>query len=166
MKLVATALQKHPALNSQWHEDKVFSPDEINIALAVDSERGLLAPVIRNVPALSIHQIAATSRTLIEKARAGRLAREQFEGGTFTVTNLGSFGVETFTPIINLPQCAILGIGRIAREPVAVAEQIVIRDIVPLSLTFDHRVLDGATAARFLATLRQLVDEPVPSLGP
>jgi len=166
VKLVATALQEHPLLNSQWHGDTVFLPDEINIAVAIDTEHGLVAPVIRNVPGLDLHQIAAASRAMIRQARAGRLGREQLEGGTFTLTNLGGLGIETFTPILNLPQSAVLGIGRIAPEPVVVGGEVVVRDVVPLSLTFDHRAMDGAPAARFLETLRELLAKPPPRPAP
>lgn len=148
VKLTAAALQQHPMLTAQWREDTLFTPDEINIAIGIDTDAGLLAAVVRNVPALTAAQLAAATRTLIERARAGRLTPEDLQGGVFTVTNLGSFGIETFTPVINLPQSAILGIGAIRDSR------------VPLSLTFDHRVIDGAPAARFLATLTQLIEEP------
>ncbi len=158
VKLVAAALGQHPSLNAQWHGDGIFHPDEINIAIAVDTENGLVAPVIQNAPALSVQQIGAISRALIDDARNSRLTPEQFAGGTFTVTNLGRLGIDVFTPIINLPQCAILGIGRVAHEPVMLDDKIVPRRLVPLSLTFDHRVVDGAPAARFLETLVQLIE--------
>lgn len=148
VKLTAAALQQHPMLTAQWREDAIFIPDAINIAIGIDTDTGLLAAVIPNVPALSLDQIVAAARTCIEQARAGRLAPEHLRDGTFTVTNLGSFGIETFTPIINLPQCAILGVGAISGGS------------VPLSLTFDHRVIDGAPAARFLATLRECIANP------
>jgi pyruvate dehydrogenase E2 component (dihydrolipoamide acetyltransferase) len=158
VKLVAAALQLHPLLNAQWHADRIFYPDEINIALAIDTDNGLVAPVVQNAPAMNIQQIAATSRALIDDARNNRLTPEQLARGTFTVTNLGRLGIDVFTPIINLPQCAILGIGRVARELVMLDDKVVARQLVPLSLTFDHRVVDGAPAARFLETLVQLIE--------
>ena len=158
VKLVAVALQRHPSLNAQWHGDGIFYPDEINIAIAIDTDNGLVAPVIQNAPAMSVEQIGAMLRALIDDARNSRLTPEQLARGTFTVTNLGRLGIDFFTPIINLPQCAVLGIGRVAREPVMFDDKIVARQLVPLSLTFDHRVVDGAPAARFLETLVQLIE--------
>jgi pyruvate dehydrogenase E2 component (dihydrolipoamide acetyltransferase) len=107
---------------------------------------------------MNIQQIAAMSRALIDDARNNRLTPEQLARGTFTVTNLGRLGIDVFTPIINLPQCAILGIGRVARGLVMLDDKVVARQLVPLSLTFDHRVVDGAPAARFLETLVQLIE--------
>jgi pyruvate dehydrogenase E2 component (dihydrolipoamide acetyltransferase) len=163
-KLTAAALQQHPMLNAQWRDDGIFIPDEINIAIAVDTEEGLLAPVVRDVAGLSIGQFAAASRAVIDQARSRRLAPEQLQGGTFTITNLGSLGIDAFTPILNLPQCAILGVGGIRREPVVVGDEVVIRELFTLSLTFDHRVVDGAPAARFLQTLRAFIESPAPHL--
>jgi pyruvate dehydrogenase E2 component (dihydrolipoamide acetyltransferase) len=161
-KLTAAALQQHPLLNAQWRDDGVFIPDDINIAIAVDTEDGLLAPVLRDVARLTLEQVAAASRSLVEQARARRLTPGQLQGGTFTLTNLGSLGVDAFTPILNLPQCATLGVGRIQREPVVAGAEIVIRERFTLSLTFDHRIVDGAPAARFLQTLRAFIESPEP----
>lgn len=158
LHLAAASLQQHPLLNAQWHENGIFIPDEIHIAIAVDTEDGLLAPVLRNAARLSLPQITAASRALIESARARRLPPDQLQGGTFTITNLGSFGIDAFTPILNLPQCAVLGIGSIRPEPVVLGAEIVIRDMLTLSLTFDHRIVDGAPAARFLQTLRSSIE--------
>lgn len=160
VKLAAAALQEHPLLTAQWREETLFFPDHINIAIAVDVDAGLLAPVIQNVPSLNLTEVAEASRALIAAARANRLSGELLQGGTFTITNLGSLGIEAFTPIINLPQCAILGVGRIAFEAVVVAGQIVPRQMVTLSLTFDHRIVDGAPAGRFLETLRHHIESP------
>jgi pyruvate dehydrogenase E2 component (dihydrolipoamide acetyltransferase) len=151
MKLVAGALREHPALNGQ--------PDAINICLAVDTEDGLLAPVVRDVPALTLRQVAERSADLVARARLRKLTAEELSGGTFTITNLGAMGVDAFTPIINLPECAVLGVGRIVREPVVVNDAVVVQDRVWLSLTFDHRLVDGAPAARFLETLRKAVEQ-------
>jgi pyruvate dehydrogenase E2 component (dihydrolipoamide acetyltransferase) len=164
IKLTAAALERHPRLNSCWYEDGILQPEEIHIAIGVDTEAGLVAPVARNVCRLSLEQLAAETRALIEQARSGQLTLEQLEGGTFTVTNLGMYGIDTFTPIIHLPQCAVLGIGRIVRQPAVYQDQIVPRDMVSLSLTFDHRVVDGAPAARFLDTIRSYIEEPPPWL--
>lgn len=163
-KLSAFALQKHPQLNACWMDDAITASAGIHIGIAVDTDAGLLVPVVRDVPSLGMKALAARSRDLIERARARRLSAEEMHGGTFTITNLGAFGIETFTPIINQPQCAILGVGRIQRQPVVVGEQIVARDRLFLSLTFDHRIVDGAPAARFLQTLTSLIENPGPAL--
>jgi pyruvate dehydrogenase E2 component (dihydrolipoamide acetyltransferase) len=160
--LTAKALREHPLLQAQWRDDGLFVPDHVHIAIGVDTDAGLLAPVIRDADRLAIDQIAATSRDLIDKARAGRLAAEEQRDATFTVTNLGMFGVDAFTPIIHLPQSAVLGVGRIVKEPAVVENQVVPRDMLSLSLTFDHRVVDGAPAARFLQTLAGLITRGEP----
>jgi pyruvate dehydrogenase E2 component (dihydrolipoamide acetyltransferase) len=160
VQFAANALTKHPILNSRWENEHVVSPDGVHIGIAVDTDAGLLVPVIREVPRLTLSELAARSRELIERARQRKLSASEQQGGTFTVTSLGSFGIDAFTPIINYPECAILGVGRIRRCPVVVDDQIVIRDQVTLSLTFDHRITDGAPAARFLRTLSEAVENP------
>ena len=165
VKLVAASLQKHPVLNSRWEGETLRACPEIHIGIAVDTEAGLLVPVIRDVTALTLHEVALRSRSLIELAHSKRLNADDLCGGTFTVTSLGAFGIDAFTPIINYPECAILGVGRILRQPVAFQDNIALRDIITLSLTFDHRALDGAPAARFLQTLTKLVESPLSALG-
>ncbi len=159
-KLTASVLRDHPMLNARWGGDEIVLPDGIHIGIAADTEGGLLVPVVRDAASLSLGQFAARSRDLVERARSRRLLPEEMQGGTFTITNLGSYGVEGFTPIINLPECAILGLGRIRREPVAIGDRIEIRDMMVLSLTFDHRVVDGGPAARFLDAVRQGIERP------
>jgi pyruvate dehydrogenase E2 component (dihydrolipoamide acetyltransferase) len=159
LKLTAAALARHPLLQAQWQDDGLFMPAGIHIALAVDTDAGLLVPVLRHVDRLTLPQVAAETQELITLARAGRLTADQMRGATFTITNLGMFGVDAFTPIIHLPQSAVLGVGRIVREPVVVDDQVVPGDTITLSLTFDHRVVDGAPAARFLDTLRRSLEE-------
>ena len=160
VKLTAAALQDHREMLGQWSDDGIVLPVECNISVAVDTDKGLLAPVVLNVPGKSLRQIAEETRQLAKLARDGRLSVQQLQGGTFTITNLGRFGVDTFTPILNLPQAAILGLGSIVAEPVVYEDQIVARKMLPLSLTFDHRVVDGAPAARFLGTLRSYIENP------
>jgi pyruvate dehydrogenase E2 component (dihydrolipoamide acetyltransferase) len=157
LKLLAAALPECPLLNACWHENGVWVYDEINVAMAVDTPNGLLAPVVHRVDQLSLEELAVRSRELIELARAGKLSPDQLHGGTITVTNLGMFDVDYFTPILNLPQSAILGLGRIVREPVVQGQAIQIGERMGLSLTFDHRVIDGAPAARWLQRLCQLI---------
>ncbi|HSQ55551.1 MAG TPA: dihydrolipoamide acetyltransferase family protein [Gemmata sp.] len=160
VKLAAFALQKHPELAARWTDAALVLPQRIDIGIAVDTDAGLLVPVIRDVPALGMTELAARSRDLIARARAGKLVAGDLQGGCFTITNLGSFGIDAFTPIINPPESAVLGVGRIARQPVMDGDRVVGRDMVWLSLTFDHRVVDGAPAARFLQTLSKLIANP------
>src|SRR5262249_1127980 len=153
IKLATNALVDHSRLRAQWSEQALFIPDQIDVAFAVDTESGLLAPVVRNSDKLNLSEIAARTRELIESARAGKLTSADMRDAVFTISNLGGFGIDAFTPIIHLPQCAVLGIGRIVREAAVVEDRIVPRDMMTVSLTFDHRVVDGAPAARFLATI-------------
>ena len=166
VKLAAAALQRHPALAARWTGEAIVPAASIDIGVAVDTDAGLFVPVVRDAPALSLRQTAARTRDLAERARRGTLKAAEMEGGAFTITNLGAFGVDAFTPIIHYPQCAILGVGRIQRRPAAQADRIVLRDQVTLSLTFDHRIVDGGPAARFLQTLSQYVENPGPILMP
>jgi pyruvate dehydrogenase E2 component (dihydrolipoamide acetyltransferase) len=158
VKLTALALQKHPLLAARWADDYLVLPEAIHIGIAVDTEAGLVVPVIHDAVKLTLPEIAAKSRDLVERARAGKLTSKDLQGGAFTITNLGMFGIDAFTPIINWPEAAILGIGRIRRVPVFVGDDVVARDEVTLSLTFDHRIVDGAPAARFLQTLTKLIE--------
>jgi pyruvate dehydrogenase E2 component (dihydrolipoamide acetyltransferase) len=164
VKLAAVALTQHPRLNAQWTEQGIAVSPSIHIGVAVDTEAGLLVPVIRNAEKSTLRQIATQARDLAERARLGKLKAEEMRDGTFTITNLGSYGIDAFTPIINHPQCAILGVGRIQRLPVVVGDEIVPREQITLSLTFDHRIVDGAPAARFLQTLCRLINNPGPVL--
>ncbi|MDE0311867.1 MAG: 2-oxo acid dehydrogenase subunit E2 [Caldilineaceae bacterium] len=161
IKLTAAALQEHPTLNSSWGEEGLILHGAIHIGFAVETERGLLAPVLRDVPAKSLRAIAGETASLIDGAQQERLSHEAMQGGTFTITNLGMYGIDAFTPIINLPQSAILGIGRIVCKPAVHEGEVVPSQMVALSLTFDHRVVDGAPAARFLNTVREYVAEPI-----
>lgn len=160
IKLVATVLTEQPVLNACWYQDGIWSYDEIHIAMAVDTEWGLQVPVIRHADRLTVAHIAEQSQRLIELARSGRLTQTQLEGGTFTVTNLGMFGVDTFTPVLNLPQAGILGVGRVVTEPVVRDGRLEVGQSISLSLTFDHRVTDGGPAARWLQRLTALIQQP------
>jgi len=163
-KLTVAALQAHPFINSRWEGENLITPRDIHLGVAVDTENGLLVPVLRDIAKLSLQEIATRFRDLTERARTKRLTPDELRGGTFTISSLGSFGIDGFTPIINFPECAILGVGRIVRQPVAVGDAIVLRDILTLSLTFDHRAFDGAPAARFLQSLSALIEDPVSAL--
>jgi pyruvate dehydrogenase E2 component (dihydrolipoamide acetyltransferase) len=160
IKLTAVALGEHPLLNASWQGEETVVQADVHVGAAVDTEAGLLVPVIRNAPARSLGQIAVESAALAEKARMRKLGPDDLQGGTFTITNLGMYGVDAFTPIINLPQCAILGVGRIISKPAVHNDQVVPRKMMALSLTFDHRAVDGGPAARFLNTVREYVEQP------
>ena len=163
VKLVATALSEHPALNASIDGDDIVLHEAINIGVAVDTERGLLAPVIRNANHLSLLELAAISADLVEQSRRGTIKSEDLQSATFSISNLGMYDIDAFTPIINLPQCAILGLGRIIARQVVIdvdAERLAIRHMMSLSLTFDHRVVDGAPAARFLQRVKQYIETP------
>jgi len=166
MKLAAVALQDHPLLAGRWEEDRIMLAQGIHVGIAVDTPHGLLVPVIRDVPALSLEQLAARSRQLIAAAQSRRITAADLEGAVFTITNLGAIGVEAFTPIIQFPETAVLGMGTIRWEVVAEGNGVLAtREQMMLSLTFDHRVIDGAPAARFLRTLAALFGSPYAHCG-
>jgi pyruvate dehydrogenase E2 component (dihydrolipoamide acetyltransferase) len=160
IKLVARALEEHPLLQAVWNEGELEIPGETNVCMAIDTAAGLVAPVVRGPARLTLGQIAEQTRALTVRARAGTLMQSELEGGTFTITNLGGLGIEAFTPALHAPHPAILGLGRIAPQAVVVAGAVAVREMIPLSLTFDHRVLDGAPAARFLQTLGKMLSAP------
>jgi pyruvate dehydrogenase E2 component (dihydrolipoamide acetyltransferase) len=163
IKIVALALADHPALNTSLSEQGIVQHPSAHVAIAVDTPHGLIAPVIRDAGARTVASIAAESRRLITTAREGTGRPADLEGATFTITNLGMFDIGAFTPIVNLPQCAVLGLGRISARPVVVdeaSEQVAVRRVLSLSLTFDHRLVDGAPAARFLQRIKHLVERP------
>jgi pyruvate dehydrogenase E2 component (dihydrolipoamide acetyltransferase) len=158
--IVAKALSEHRIMNATLVDNQIKVLPQINIGVAVDTERGLLVPVIRDANAKSVAQVARDSRGLIERAVAGRSMPDDLTGGTFTITNLGMMDIDGFTPIVNLPEIAILGVGRIQAKPAVVDGQIAIRQMMVLSLSFDHRIVDGAPAARFLKRVKTLIEDP------
>jgi len=159
-KAVAMALRHHPRLNATLENQEVRLHDSINMGLAVNLDEGLIVPVIFNADQKDLGQIAHTSRDLAEKARTGRLQLDEISDGTFTITNLGTTGIELFTPIINPPQVAILGVGMVQRRPIVVGDALAIRPSVYLSLVFDHRAVDGVPAADFLQEVKRLLEKP------
>ena len=162
-KLTATALTEHPTLNASIDGDDILYHDSINIGIAVEGERGLIVPVIHNAAELTLLELAAASAQTIPAARHGKASPEQLRGATFTISNLGMYDIDAFTPIVSLPQCAVLGVGRIVPRQIVVdadRERLAIRQMMTLSLTFDHRVVDGAPAARFLQRIKQYVETP------
>ena len=160
VKAVAVALGEHPLLNSTLIGEEIVLREEINIGVAVALAQGLIVPVVRQADKKGVLEIHRTLRHLVEQARDNQLAVEDVTGGTFTVTNLGMYGVETFTPIINPPEVAILGVGGIGEYLKLVNDQVVTRSRMVLSLTIDHRVVDGAPGAAFLQTLVQYLEHP------
>lgn len=163
-RLAAVALREHPMLHARIEGERLVVSESVHLGIAVETEGGLVVPVIRDAQVMGLRELAARSRDMIGRAREGRLAHGEMEGGTFTVTNLGAYGVEAFTPVINPPECAILGMGRIVRRPAMRGEAVVGREEMVLSLTFDHRVVDGAPAARFLQQLGRMIENPAPWL--
>jgi len=163
--LVARVLAKHPRLNASWTEESVRENDNINIGLAMAVDEGVVAPVIANADRVPLSQIAVQRKDLSERARLGRLRQQDLAGGTFTITNLGMFNVDAFTAIIIAPQAAILAVGRIADRVVAKDGEAVVCPMITLTLSVDHRVADGARAARFLDDLAQAMQDPGASLN-
>lgn len=153
----AHALKQHARMNAALAGDAIHLQDHINVGVAVALDEGLIVPVIGNTDKKSLQEIAQEARNLAEKARAGKLTLEEVSGGTFTVSNLGMYGVDGFTPILNTPQTGILGVGRIVEKPVIYRGEIAKRSMMVLSLTFDHRVIDGAPAGAFLQTVADLL---------
>ena len=162
MKAVAHALKAHPMLNASIDDEKneIIFKQYVNIGVAVDTDRGLIVPVVRNVDHMTIPQIALALGTVAEQARSGQFSLDDLRGGTFTISNLGAIGGTYSTPIINHPEVAILLVGRSRRLPVAVDGQIEVRLMMPLSLSYDHRLVDGATAARFLNEVIAYLEAP------
>ncbi len=158
--VLGRALREHPRLNASLEGDRIKLWRRIHIGLAVDTDRGLLVPVVRDVNRKGLVELGQDTQVLIERAQTGQCTPDELRGGTFTLTNLGMFGIDAFTPIINLPECAILGVGRIKKQPVMIEDRVAGRQMVWLSLTFDHRLVDGGPAARFLQRVVQLVGSP------
>jgi len=157
---VARALREEPRINCRLDGQGVRIRKEVNLAFAIDLGEGLVAAVIKNADKKSLGDLAKEAQDLAERARSGRLVPDDMADGTFTVTNLGRLGVESFTPIINPPQAGILGIGKIMEKPVVLGGDIHIRSMMTLSLVFDHRLIDGAPAAKFLAKVKELLEQP------
>jgi pyruvate dehydrogenase E2 component (dihydrolipoamide acetyltransferase) len=160
-KLVALALREFPYMNAQLVDDQaILEIENINIGIAVDVERGLLVPVLREVDRKEVTVIQEEYAALTERASSGKSMLADLEGGTFTITNLGNLEIEQFMPVINVPECAILGVGAIVKKPVVVNDQIEIRPMMSLTLAFDHRLVDGAPAAKFMQRVKHLIESP------
>jgi pyruvate dehydrogenase E2 component (dihydrolipoamide acetyltransferase) len=161
IKGVAQAIAAMPEVNVSFNGDELLYKRHINIGVAVALEQGLIVPVIRDADQRGVLDIAREARRLAEAARTGKLKPEEFQGGTFSISNLGMFGVEEFTAIINPPEAAILAVGAAVPTPVVYEGQIVVRDVMKVTLSVDHRALDGAQAARWLQALKRLLEQPM-----
>ncbi|OGO67157.1 MAG: hypothetical protein A2Z37_16600 [Chloroflexi bacterium RBG_19FT_COMBO_62_14] len=162
IKLVARALAVHPNVNATWQNGSIVRLAEINLGLAMAVEDGLVVPVIHRADGLELEEIAWRRHELVARAGAGRLQLTDIQGGTFTISNLGMYGVDAFNAILNAPQAAILAVGRIADRVVALGGQAQVRPTLFVSLSCDHRVVDGARGAQFLQTLGELIESPPP----
>jgi len=167
VKALIAALRKHPLVNSSWDTEsgEIIVKRYYNIGIATDTERGLLVPVVRNADQLSVFDIAREVSRLAESARDGKITPVELTGSTITITNVGSFGMESGTPIINFPEAAILATGAITKRPWVIGDQLVARYVMTLALSFDHRIIDGAEAGRFLRYLGDLVEKPARLFG-
>lgn len=158
--ICAHALRDHPQINASLTPQGIVQHRDIHIGIAVDTPRGLLVAVLRNVPQRGLLELGADLQAKIARLREGKASPDDLSGATFTITNLGMFGIDAFTPIINLPEAAILGVGRIRAKPVEKRGEIMLGKTMVLSLTFDHRLVDGAPAARFLQRVSYLIEHP------
>jgi pyruvate dehydrogenase E2 component (dihydrolipoamide acetyltransferase) len=161
LKATAVALRQHPACNAWWQDDRIRYWHDVHLSMAVAIEDGLITPVIRHADRKTLREIGAEARDLAERARARKLAPEEYTGGTFSVSNLGMFDIDEFTAIINPPEAGILAVGRIAEKVVAHEGQPAVRRQLRLTMSCDHRVIDGATGAAFLRTLVRLLENPL-----
>lgn len=161
VKSCAAALRKHPAVNSSWMGDKITYNRDINIGVAVAVEDGLLVPVIKHADMKTMSQINQEVKELAGKAKTKKLGLEEMQGNTFTISNLGMYNIEEFTAIINPPDACILAVGSIIKKPIVKNDQLAIGNMMKVTLSCDHRVVDGATGAQFLQTLRQYLENPV-----
>lgn len=161
IKAVAAALRQHPACNAWWQDDRIRYWNDVHVSMAVAIDDGLITPVIRHADQKSLRQISAESRELAGRARERRLAPEEYTGGTFSVSNLGMFEIDQFTAVINPPEAGILAVGGTVQKPVVQDGQVVVRRRMRVTLSCDHRVIDGATGAAFLKTLKLMLENPL-----
>jgi pyruvate dehydrogenase E2 component (dihydrolipoamide acetyltransferase) len=165
VKIVAAALARHSRVNVSWSDNTVVRHNEINVGIAVAVEEGLIVPVIHRADRLGLGEIAARRIDLVTRAQAGKLRPDDIQNGTFTISNLGMYGVDSFQAILNSPQAAILAVGRIADRVVPINGQPAVQPMMTLTLSCDHRAVDGARGAQFLSTLGELLEEPLAMLG-
>ncbi|MGH7526770.1 MAG: dihydrolipoamide acetyltransferase family protein, partial [Gemmatimonadales bacterium] len=161
IKAVAAALRRHPECNAWWQDDHIRYWNEVHVSMAVAVEEGLITPVIRHTDLKSLREIAREARDLAARARERRLKPEEYTGGTFSVSNLGMLDIDEFTAVINPPEAGIIAVGRIVEKPVAHEGQVALRRRMRLTMSCDHRVIDGATGAKFLQTLKGMLENPL-----
>lgn len=161
IRAAVLAIKKYPGINASLIEDRIEEYSSVNVGIAVASPTGLIVPVVRNAEGMSINEISKVSFGLIEKARQGRLTPDEYNGGTFTVSNLGMFGIENFTAIINPPEAAILAVSATKDEPCVIEKQVLIKPMMNITLSADHRIIDGLLAARFVTEIKLFLENPV-----
>jgi pyruvate dehydrogenase E2 component (dihydrolipoamide acetyltransferase) len=161
LKAVATALAQHPEVNAHWLGDKIRQFARVHLGMAVAIDDGLITPVLFDADKKRLRDLSHEARQLAERARARKLKAEEYTGSTFSVSNLGMFGIDQFTAIINPPEAGILAIGAIDPKPVVLGDAVVVRRRMRVTMSCDHRVIDGATGAKFLSTLRRLIENPL-----
>ncbi len=160
-RAVVLSLQEHKQMNSAYIDNEIHLYNHVHLGMAVALENGLVVPVIQHAEKMSLVELAAELKTRAANARQGQLSADRMQGSTFTITNLGAYGVEYFTPVLNPPETGILGVGATEDVPMYQGDELQKRNLLPLSLTFDHRVLDGAPAANFLGTIKQYLEQPI-----
>lgn len=161
VKAVALALRKVPAANTSWHEDGILQYEAVDVSVAVSTEGGLITPIVKNADQKGLATISAEVKSLAQKARDGKLKPEEFQGGTFSVSNLGMFGIKTFTSIINPPQSCILSVGAGEKRPVVKGDALAVATVMSCTLSVDHRSVDGAVGAEFLKVFKQMIEDPI-----
>lgn len=161
MKVTGAALREHPVINTRWTDKGVLFLPEVNMGMAMALDEGLIVPVIKNINGKSLGQVARDRVALIEKGKKNSFLPDDIKGSTFTLSAMGMFGLETFTAIINQPENAILAVGAIIDKPVALKGEVVIRPMMTVNLTYDHRTIDGAEAGKFMRTLKEMIEEPL-----
>ena len=160
LRAVARALTEFPMMNASWTDEGILVKEYVNLGVAVALDEGLIVPNIKDADCMSIEEISAMAKELATKAKEGKLTMEEYNGGTFTVSNLGMFGLNDFVAIINPPEAGIIAVGKMEKKPVVRNDEIVIRPMMSLTLSYDHRVVDGAPAAQFLVRVKQLIENP------
>ena len=161
IKIAAAALIQHPAVNASFHDKSIRYYQRADIGVAVAVEDGLITPVVRSANTKTVGQISREVKELAERARSRRLKPEEYTGATFSVSNLGMFGIDEFTAVINPPEAAILAVGAAVPKPVVRDGEVVVRQMMRVTASFDHRVVDGATGAKFLQTLKKILENPL-----
>ncbi|MEC4592647.1 2-oxo acid dehydrogenase subunit E2, partial [Nitrospirillum amazonense] len=161
VKAVAVALRKVPEANVSWHEDGILQYEGVDVSVAVATDGGLITPIVKNADQKGLATISAEVKSLAAKAKEGKLKPEEFQGGTFSVSNLGMFGIKSFTSIINPPQSCILSVGAGEKRPVVKGDALAVATVMSLTLTVDHRSVDGAVGAKYLQVLKKLIEDPI-----